>query len=198
MALGTRPVVVADSDVLYKSAVRDFVFEFAIAEKIRLHWSTETHSEVLKNLQLADLRFESTFSRNSSHLVRAFPDTLVSSEPAHDLPDVHAKDVHVAQAAIELQASVILTFNLKDFSPSEHLSRAHISVLTPDLFFGAMYRSDELAFLQTVSRLLKDFRNPPMTGSDFARFLEKAGCPAISSILRDENQVLSQLSSELG
>jgi len=189
-------VVVVDSDVLYKSAVRDFVFEFALAEKLKVHWSVASHHEVLKNLELTSARFVSTFSRNANYLLSAFPDTLVTNLVGGNISGVHAKDIHVAQAAVTVHAGSILTFNLRDFDSSIEFGGTRISALSPDSFFTSLYDTDELGFLQTTSDLIRDFRNPPLNALAFASYLQKSGCPNTAEILRLENQVLAQLVQE--
>lgn len=107
-----------DANVLYPAPLRDFLMHLALTGVHRARWTAQVHEEwkcnLLKNRH--DITREQ-LDRTSSLMDKAVPDGLVADyEPLIDglqLPDVD--DRHVLAAAIKCKASVIVTFNLKDF-----------------------------------------------------------------------------------
>ena len=108
--------IVLDACVLANIAVCDLFLR--LAEKPRLflpRWSTEILNEtrrVHKKLNWPDEIAQSW----RSEVERTFPDSTVD-DYGHLMPALtnHEKDRHVLAAAIRSGASVIVTFNLKDF-----------------------------------------------------------------------------------
>ena len=90
----------------------------ALTDAYRARWSAQVHDEWKRNLLLnrPDLT-RAQLDRTSSLMDRAVPDGLVTDYEllvdGLQLPD--ADDRHVLAAAIKCNASVIVTFNLKDF-----------------------------------------------------------------------------------
>ena len=70
---------------------------------------------------------------------RYFPEATVRGyEALLDRCENHPKDRHVLTAAIRSAATVIVTYNLRDF-PDSALSRWNVSAVHPDLFPTALY-----------------------------------------------------------
>lgn len=107
-----------DANVLYPAPLRDFLMNLALTGIYRARWSAGIHDEWKRNLLLnrPDLTPEHV-DRTSSLMDAAVPDALVTDYDSLveglDLPD--EDDRHVLAAAIKCNASVIVTFNLKDF-----------------------------------------------------------------------------------
>jgi len=74
-----------------------------------------------------------------------------------DLPDVD--DRHVLAAAIKCGASVIVTYNLKDF-PGHILSRFEVEALHPDVFLSDIWDLDQAAVLEAVQKQRALLKNP--------------------------------------
>jgi predicted nucleic acid-binding protein len=83
----------------------------------------------------------------------AVPDALVTDYDSLveglDLPD--EDDRHVLAAAIKCNASVIVTFNLKDF-PKAVLGVFDIEPLHPDDFIAELWDLDKAAVLEAAQR----------------------------------------------
>jgi len=80
-----------------------------------------------------------------------------------ELPD--SNDRHVLAAAIKGKASVIVTFNLKDF-PDENLSPYGVRAQHPDDFvLGLIARDADLVF-QAFQSQQESLRNPPVSLED--------------------------------
>lgn len=103
---------------------------------------------------------------------------LVARMPGND-PDDHQ---HMA-AALAGDASVIVTWNLKDF-PAEALARHGLEVLDPDTYLCRLFGQfpDEVG--ATLVRLAGGKRRPPMSTADLLDALDKAGVPRFVASLR--------------
>jgi len=117
--------VIYDACVLYPAPLRDLLMHLALTGAYRARWSVQIHDEWTRNVlkNRSDLT-KDQLDRTVVAMNRAVPDCLVNDyEPLMlglDLPD--EDDRHVLAAAIKCGASVIVTYNLKDF-PAEILKR---------------------------------------------------------------------------
>jgi hypothetical protein len=162
---------VYDACVLYPAPLRDFLMWLGLSGRFRARWSAQIHDEwkrnVLKNRQ--DLTAEQ-LNRTSDLMDRAIPDALVTGyEPliaGLTLPD--PDDRHVLAAAIRCHASVIVTFNEKDF-PAEVLESFGLEAQHPDVFVENLFDLDQAAVVAAAQRQRQQLKNPPM---DVERYLE--------------------------
>ena len=69
--------------------------------------------------------------------------------------------LHVLAAAIRCGASVIVTFNLKDF-PTNVLAPYGIEAQHPDEFVDYLFDLHPAAVVEAASRQRADLKNPPM------------------------------------
>ncbi|MFC0666564.1 putative toxin-antitoxin system toxin component, PIN family [Azotobacter chroococcum] len=168
---------VYDANVLYPAPLRDLLMRLALTGVYRARWTTEIHEEWKRNLLLnrADLTREQ-LDRTSAAMDRAVPDALVTGyEPlchSLDLPDPN--DRHVLAAAIKCGASVIVTFNLKDFPP-ELLEPFEIEAMHPDDFIADLFDLDQAAVLQAAQEQRASLKNPPHTAREFLERLARQG-----------------------
>lgn len=128
--------VIYDACVLYPAPLRDLLMQLALTGAYRARWSEQIHDEWTRNVlkNRPDLT-SAQLDRTVELMNRAVPDCLVKDyEPlvkGLDLPD--EDDRHVLAAAIKCGASVIVTYNLRDF-PAEILKCFEIEALHPDVF----------------------------------------------------------------
>jgi hypothetical protein len=122
---------------------------------------------------------------------RAIPDALVTG---HDeliagltLPDVD--DRHVLAAAIRCNASVIVTFNEKDF-PTEVLSHYAIETQHPDVFADNLFDLDPAAVIAAAQRQRQQLRNPPVGVDEFLETLLRQGLVQTSKSLSTYRAIL--------
>jgi len=152
-----------DANVLYPAPLRDFLMNLALTGIYRARWSAGIHDEWKRNLLLnrPDLTPEHV-DRTSSLMDAAVPDALVTDYDSLveglDLPD--EDDRHVLAAAIKCNASVIVTFNLKDF-PKAVLGVFDIEPLHPDDFIADLWDLDKAAVLEAAQRQRISLKNPP-------------------------------------
>lgn len=160
-----------DACVLYPAPLRDFLMWLGLSGRFRARWSRDIHEEWKRNLLLNRLDLtRSQVDRTSDLMDRAIPDGLVDGYEelvvALTLPD--PDDCHVLAAAIRCGASVIVTFNQKDF-PANVLASYGVESQHPDEFIENLFDLDAAAVVAAAQRQRSQLKNPPI---DVDRYLE--------------------------
>ncbi|MFJ4396997.1 PIN domain-containing protein [Pseudomonas sp. NPDC089396] len=176
-----------DANVLYPAPLRDFLMNLALTGVYRARWSANIHEEWKRNLLLnrPDLS-RVQVDRTSALMDAAVPDALVTDyEPlveGLDLPD--EDDRHVLAAAIKCNASVIVTFNLKDF-PAAVLGRFDIEPLHPDDFIADLWDLDKAAVLEAAQRQRMSLKTPPHSVQEYLDRLLQQKLPESVKLLSE-------------
>ena len=155
---------VFDACVLYPAPLRDLLIWLGLTGIFRARWTEEIHAEWKRNLlkNRPELT-RSQLDRTASFMDAAVPDALV--EGYEDLviglalPD--EDDRHVLAAAIRSGASVIVTFNLKDF-PKNALARYGVEAQHPDEFIENLWDLDPAAVVEAAQSQRATLKKPPM------------------------------------
>ncbi|WP_454689844.1 PIN domain-containing protein [Achromobacter aloeverae] len=169
--------VVYDACVLYPAPLRDFLMWLGLSGRFRARWSEQIHEEWKRNLLInrPDLTREQ-LDRTSALMDRAIPDGLVTDHESLidglSLPDVD--DRHVLAAAIRCNASVIVTFNEKDF-PSQALAPFGIEAQHPDEFVENLFDLDPAAVVAAAQRQRAQLKSPPMDVNHYLDVLLRQG-----------------------
>jgi predicted nucleic acid-binding protein len=168
---------VYDACVLYPAPLRDFLMWLALSGRFRARWSNEIHEEWQRNLlakrpDLAAAQVE----RTAALMDQAVPDALVTGyKPliaSLQLPD--PDDRHVLAAAIRCHASVIVTFNGKDF-PAGALAPFGVEAQHPDEFIQNLFDLDPAAVIAAARSQRQQLKNPPMAVDRFLDVLLRQG-----------------------
>lgn len=178
---------VYDACVLYPAPLRDFLMQLAIADLFRARWTDEIHNEwignVLKNR--SDLTLEQ-LSRTKNLMNANVRDCVVTGYEAIisglQLPD--PGDRHVLAAAIRCNASVIVTFNLKDF-PEQALAPYGVEAQHPDEFILHLLDLNPATICAAAETQRSRLKNPPKTVDEYLDTLLKQGLPQSVSALRE-------------
>src|SRR5438477_5898501 len=125
-----------DSCVLYSAPLRDLLMELALTDLFKARWTNDIHDEWIRNVlsnnpHVTVEQINRTKELMNMHVRDALVEGYQDLIPALELPD--PKDCHVLAAAIRCNASVIVTYNLKDF-PASHIERYDIEAQHPDEF----------------------------------------------------------------
>ncbi|MFK0314500.1 PIN domain-containing protein [Pseudomonas sp. NPDC090233] len=174
-----------DANVLYPAPLRDLLMHLALTGVYRARWSTRIHDEWKRNLLLnrPDLTREH-LDRTSGLMDTAVPDALVTDYEllidGLDLPD--EDDRHVLAAAIKCNASVIVTFNLKDF-PQAVLDKFDIEPLHPDDFIADLWDLDKAAVLEAAQRQRVSLKAPPHSVQEYLDTLLQQKLPESVKLL---------------
>ena len=175
-----------DACVLYPAPLRDLLVSVAQTGLFRARWTDEIHDEWIRNVlnDRKDLKPDQ-LKRTRELLNQAVPDCLISGHqaliPALTLPD--ESDRHVLAAAIVGRATVIVTYNLKDF-PDEALKPYGIHAEHPDQFFSNQFDLDPPKVASQVRALRARLKNPPQTVEQLLDTYLKAGLPETVAKLR--------------
>lgn len=183
---------VYDACVLYPAPLRDFLMWLALSRRFRARWSLEIHNEWKRNLlkNRPDLTTEQ-LDRTSDLMDQAVPDACVSGYEklieGLTLPDID--DRHVLAAAIRCNASVIVTFNQKDF-PDETLGPFGIEAQHPDEFVDNLFDLDPAAVVAAAQRQRKQLKMPPMDVGTYLDLLLRQGLIQSSKALTHYRAIL--------
>lgn len=183
-----------DANVFYGARLRSLVLQLAQTKLFRARWSERVHDEWIGNLisNRPDLTRDQLETTRQS-MDRSVLDCLVTGyEPLMSnlsLPD--PDDVHVLAAAILTRASVVVTFNLKDF-PDEVLAPFRLHAKHPDEFLMDLADIAPMIFLQAVKEDWRHYGKPPLSFSDYVESLEKAGVPETAKYIRQFEVLISE------
>jgi predicted nucleic acid-binding protein len=176
---------VYDACVLYPAPLRDFLMWLGLSGRFRARWSAQIHDEWKRNLLLnrSDLT-AAQLDRTSALMDVAIPDGLVTDHEVLitglTLPD--PDDRHVLAAAIRCNASVIVTFNERDFPPAA-LSPFGIEAQHPDLFIENLFDLDPAAVVTAAQRQRAQLKNPPMDVDGYIDVLRRQGLVQTARLL---------------
>lgn len=113
------------------------------------------------------------------------PYYLVSSTPelADEVVLPDADDRHVAAAAHNGDADVIVTFNLKDF-PTSQLAKIGLAARHPDEFLASLVEAYPERASKAMIELVSSKKHPPRTMQEELDRLESSGMPEFASAMR--------------
>lgn len=183
---------VYDACVLYPAPLRDFLMWLGLTGRFRARWSAQIHAEWKRSLlaNRPDLTAEQ-LDRTSSLMDLAIPDALVTGHEhliaGLNLPDLD--DRHVLAAAIRCNASVIVTFNEKDF-PADVLATFGIDCQHPDVFTEYLFDLDPAAVASAAQRQRRQLKNPPIDVDYYLDILLRQGLVQTSKSLATYRLVL--------
>lgn len=175
-----------DSNVFFGARLRSLVVEMAQSGLFRARWSEDVHREwmdaVAANRRGIDLQ---ALARVKSQMNAAVLDCVTTDYQclvgSLTLPD--PEDRHVLAAAIVARASVIVTFNEKDF-PARELARFGLHTRHPDDFISDLESLDSALFVEMVSNDLAHYVRPPLSIGAYCEALERAGVPKTAGLIR--------------
>lgn len=179
-------IALLDACVLYPAPLRDFFMQLTLADAFRARWTEEIHEEWMSNLlqnrpDLKRQKLEQTRDLMNQNvrdcLVTDYQDLI----PTLVLPDPN--DRHILAAAVVAQATVIVTFNRRDF-PAAALEPYGLQTQHPDEFvMGVLSVSPELVFL-AFQRQRQSLRNPSKSAAELLATLEQQGLAQTAASLQ--------------
>jgi predicted nucleic acid-binding protein len=183
---------VYDSCVLYPAALRDLLVRLGRTGLYRARWTNEIHEEWIRSVlenrpDLSRERLERTRDLMNEYVL----DSLVTDHRKHipAITLVDPDDRHVLAAAIEAQADIIVTFNLRHF-PAPTLALLNIEAQHPDAFVESLLDIDESVVCSTLRSQRLDLKNPPKSAEELLDTLETQGLPLTVARLRAKVAVL--------
>lgn len=145
--------------------------------RFRARWTDLIHDEWVRNLLKNRPELDpANLQRTVECMNAAVPDALVTGHEALiaglNLPD--PDDRHVLAAAIRCGASVIVTFNSRDF-PEDRLAPFGIEVQHPDEFIDNLFDLDQAAVVAAAQKQRHTLKNPPIDADRHLEILLKQG-----------------------
>ncbi|BAY25427.1 hypothetical protein NIES2100_52330 [Calothrix sp. NIES-2100] len=159
----------------------------AVTNLFKARWTDEIHSEWIRNVlkERPDLTIEQ-LTRTKNLMNSNVRDCLVTGYEELiaplQLPD--SKDRHVLAAAIRCHASIIVTFNLKDF-PDQVLAPYGIESQHPDNFIVHLIDLNPSEICLVAKRHRSSLKNPPKTPEEYLESLQRQGLPKSVTALQN-------------
>ena len=163
--------------------------QLALSDLFRAKWTNRIHDEWIRNLLFKRPDFKRAQLEKTRQLMNlAARDCLVEGYDALiafiTLPD--EDDRHVLAAAIHSEASVIVTFNLKDF-PVKALKPYGVKAIHPDDFVLSLLELDSAAVCEAVQTHRARLKNPPKSVDEYLLTLENQGL--LKSVVRLRREI---------
>lgn len=164
-----------DANVLFPQLLRDVLVSLSAGRAFEARWTNQIHHEWTRNVlkQRPDIA-PGTLDQVRALMNKNVPGCLVEDfEPlieTLDLPD--ANDRHVWAAAIEAQATIIVTLNLKDF-PERVLAAYGIRPLSPDVFLCEVLADETEKSLVALAKQRRRFQRPALSAEKFLEELAR-------------------------
>lgn len=162
MVRSSRFICVLDTCVIFPVEVRDVLLWFAHHQLYVPKWTSDIHREWMNVMERKGIN-KAEAQKRCMRMNEAFPFALVSNYESLieklDLPD--KDDRHVLAAAIKVNASQIVTNNLKDF-PKEYLASFGLVAKSADDFLADIIDLDHETSVKAFHELVMHRRNPEM------------------------------------
>jgi predicted nucleic acid-binding protein len=178
-------IAVLDACVLFSAQLRDLMMHLTLNELFSARWSEEIFDEwsrnvVAKHIGATQESVDRCRKLMNSHSKEALVVGYQGRTSWLTLPD--PKDRHVLAAAIHSGASLIVTFNLKDF-PEEALASFGIEAIHPDDFVLSLLTSHPGEVIQTIRSQRLKLTKPEVDAQTFLDGLERLGLRQTVSLL---------------
>jgi len=180
------PIAVLDACVLYSAPMRDTLLCFAQQGLYLPQWSDIITDEWLRNLlkNRTDLK-EERLLRTIARMNTYFDDANITDFDHHistiQLPDPN--DRHVVACAIQCEAEIIVTKNLKDF-PEEELAKFNLIAQHPDDFICDLFEINAEAAIKAFNVQLEKLKNPPRTKEELLETFKKNDLPKAAELFK--------------
>lgn len=191
--MALEPVTaVCDACVLYPFHQRNILVQAAADGLYDARWTDEIHDEWMRNL-LANVpaippeRLQITRQLMEAALPGARVDGFHRHIDGLSLPD--PDDRHVLAAAIEANASLILTWNLRDF-PAGALKKHGLVRQTPDTFLAHLYDLAPELIVASLANARRNLSKSGVSADGFLDLLKEQGIIQLEKRLRKHSREL--------
>lgn len=179
---------VLDANVLYPATLRSLLIDLAVLGAYQAHWTAQIQQEWQHNLleNRPDLKADN-LQKVEMLMNRALPGALIvdSEELGAEITLPDPDDAHVVTAALQVEADVIVTANLRDF-PESILKPYGMVAMSPDQFLGVLFEQQPARLLQALQLQVERYRNPPLTLQQLLDQLAKQGIPRFAKRLQEQ------------
>lgn len=151
----------------------------ALTDLYQAKWTNEIHDEWIRNVLInrPDLKrkqLERVRNLMNTHVMNCLVNGYGHLIPSLKLPDEH--DRHVLAAAISAKASIIITYNLRDF-PNKSLDKYKLMAMHPDEFLTQLIDYYPDTTCAAIKALRMGLKKPPTNIEQYLAILEKQSLP---------------------
>jgi len=177
------PVVVFDACILYPFHLRNIVVQIAVDRLVDARWTDEVHDEwirsVVANMPVIPIERLQITRRLMND---ALPGAMVTGYQRHiqtiTLPDPYGR--HVVAAGIAGGASIVLTWNLRDF-PAREMKKHGLRRQTPDAFLVDLCDQAPDLTLASLANARRNLSKTRVSASDFVNIVKNQGLIRLSA-----------------
>jgi len=167
-------VAVFGACILYPFHLRNIIVQAAVDRLVEARWTDEIHDEWIRSLAADAPALPIERLQTTRRLMNdALPGATISGYedlvPTVSLPD--PDDRHVVAAAIATGASIILTWNLRDF-PATVLKKCGLRSQTPDTFLAGLYDEIPDLIVGSLANARRNLNKSRVSASDFIDILK--------------------------
>lgn len=184
--------VVYDACVLYPAPLRDLLMHLSLTDLYSAKWSNDIHNEWIRNVlkNRSDLSEEKLFQIRdlmNENVRDCIVDDYHPIISTLNLPDTN--DHHVLAVAIKSFASIIVTYNLKDF-PKHILDQYAVEALHPDDFIMHLIDLNPGVVCSYVKKHKESLKNPPYSVERYLDNLKKHQLLKTVNFLQDYKNLI--------
>ncbi|WCM27339.1 PIN domain-containing protein [Sphingomonas sp. QA11] len=166
-------VAIYDACILYPFHLRNIVVQAAVDGLVDARWTEAIHDEWMRSLLANAPDLPAAHLQATKGLMNlAVPEATVTGYERHiqivNLPD--PDDRHVAAAAIEAGAPIIVTWNLRDF-PLAELRKHGLVRQSPDALLVNLYEQIPEMLVASLANARRNLSRSRISGSDFIGIL---------------------------
>ncbi len=179
-------VAVFDACILYPFHLRNIIVQAAADRLVEARWTDEIHDEWIRSLAADTPTIPIERLQTTRRLMNdALPGATISGYedlvPTVSLPD--PDDRHVVAAAIAAGASIILTWNLKDF-PATALKKYGLRRHTPDAFLSGLYDNVPDLVVGSLANARRNLNKARVSASDFIEIINHQKLTQLATRIR--------------
>jgi hypothetical protein len=157
--------------------------QIAVDRLVDARWTNEIHDEWIRKLMANRPAIPIERLQVTRRLMNdALPSAMVSGYQQHiqavTLPD--PDDRHVVAAGIASGATIVLTWNLRDF-PAREMKKHGLRTQTPDAFLVNLYDHAPDLILASLANARRNLSKTRVSASDFINILENQGLIQLSA-----------------
>jgi hypothetical protein len=169
------PVAVYDACVLYPFHLRNLLVQCAVDRLVEARWTDQIHDEWIRNLSTGNPELPVRLLFAARDLMKAaLPSATVTGYeaviPSITLPDLD--DRHVVAAAVTARASIVVTWNVRDF-PAAELQKHGLVRQTPDVFLTNLFGQMPDATIQAAKGARRNLRRSKVPAKEFVDVLRR-------------------------
>ncbi len=163
ISITSSTLVLLDANVLYPFTLRDTLLRVAEQRFYQPRWTATILDEVTRNLIKNQQVTPAQAERLAAVMTRAFPSAQVEGyQHRVSMMTNQAKDRHVAAAAVHAGCAIIMTQNLRDFSPLP----PGVCAMSADDFLCQLAESIGEDLVSILEEQASDLVSPPQTLDD--------------------------------